>query len=149
MNPDGTGLMQISDHPVDCIVPHGGMLYYIDRDENAVMRANLDGGNPVLMVRGDVASIDRINVADDYVYFSRWNFKRLKDSGLYRMRKGTLALEPLLAGWDDFNWPYLSIAGGKIYCVNLVPFVIGQIPVSYYRVNLNGTCFQLLWEASS
>jgi hypothetical protein len=146
MQPDGAGKELISEKAVDFITPYKQRLYFLSYTDNALVSSDLAGGDQKILLDGAIATISHLNILDDYIYISRLSMKHPDSAGVFRLPKAGGTLEALKAGGEDLNFPLLSISGGKVYCLNVMWMGLVEMPFNYYRMNPDGTGFEMMWE---
>jgi len=147
IRPDGSGRQQILDDAVDSPMTYAGNLYFIDYSRTSVAVSALDGSGLRDIVTFASGDIEHINIANNWLYFSRRSLKHPAKEGLFRVRLDGTDEQTLKVFDDDvINVPYISIAGPKVYAVNFGSLGGLPIPISYYRMNLDGSDFELMWE---
>jgi hypothetical protein len=148
MSCDGTGKQLIREGAVDQIAFYKNCLYFISMGDNTVNSTDLDGQDEHVVFESYPGMISHINVTDDYLYVSLMSLKHPNKNGVFRTPLSGGPVETLrgMKDADDWNFPYMSISGGKAYCLNAVWMGLVEMPFNYYRMNIDGTGFVMMWE---
>jgi hypothetical protein len=140
---DGATREKLSDGVVDSVMISHGKLYYINISQNSTAAScNLDGSGAKILYD---ESVTYINVADDHVYMSKEDVSSQEGTGLFSIRTDGTELKALKANTELHNVPNINFAAGKLYCMNTTEILGAKVPVSYYRINSDGTGYELLW----